>query len=205
MDNIIKKIITVAGISQKFGKVTILEDVGKQYPVKYSFWTTKKDGGNTKALDDFQRLNVQIGKTFELSVKEEPAEYQGNKFTRRTILSFKPCEGVGGTSMYPQDQKTPPSSSETPNTAILERLNKAALVVKSLQENMEYLKTENTILRDKVEQLIMRVGGMETLLDEAGLQQAREAHVALEDTAQVKKYRDNSTTHDNIPVVKNDE
>jgi len=83
--------IKIEGIEEKateYGKVIKLKSDSKTY----SFFTTKKDGGETKAYQQWQKFGFSVGDSVEAEVEEEKGEYQGKPFTRRKIMYFGETE-----------------------------------------------------------------------------------------------------------------
>ncbi len=61
--------------------------------IKYEFLENKKDGGETKAFEQYKKLELGLGSQVYAEVKEDPVTFtnqQGKEinFTRRTILWF---------------------------------------------------------------------------------------------------------------------
>lgn len=101
------KNIKVSSIESKENRITLLEDVGKNYPVRYSFFMTWK-GKKTDVYDQFESLGVRIGQNYDVEVVEKPGKNAGGKdIIYRNITKF-----------YDAPQKTPnyaPQSSTTQN------------------------------------------------------------------------------------------
>lgn len=92
------KEITIGGISEdtvKFGKkVTFLAG-----GAKYSFFDTKKDGGYTKAYEQFKKYNYSVGDIVMAEVKSEEKTFVNNEgntinYTQRTIIYFEEVDHV---------------------------------------------------------------------------------------------------------------
>ena len=90
--------IKIDGISQdtvQFGtKITFVS--GKD---KYSFFNTKKDGGETKAYEQFKKYQFGVGDTVTAEIKEEPKTFTGKdgksvNYTQRTIIYFEEVENA---------------------------------------------------------------------------------------------------------------
>lgn len=96
------KQITVSGIESKENRISLLEDIGKQYPVRYSFFMTWQ-GNNTDVYDQFLSLGVGIGKNYDVEVVEKPGKNAGGKdVVYRNITKF-----------YDAPQKTPQNAPTT--------------------------------------------------------------------------------------------
>lgn len=86
--------------------------VGKKHIVhddrlKYEFFENKKDGGKTKAFEQWETFGLGVGDSVSAEVREEPQSFtnsQGKEinFTRRTILWF---EGDEHGTPYVQEAK----------------------------------------------------------------------------------------------------
>lgn len=84
--------ITISGIEEKDGKVTLEEQIGdQQYPTRYSFFKTYQDGNSTPVYDRFQDLDLKIGDIVTIEVKEtKKVNSYGKEVTYRNIVSFPP-------------------------------------------------------------------------------------------------------------------
>lgn len=56
---------------------------------KFSFYSTKKDGDETSAYQQFKSMGLQVGSTVNITYKEEQKEYQGKPYTARTVIWFR--------------------------------------------------------------------------------------------------------------------
>jgi hypothetical protein len=89
------KIDGISEVPGKFGnKVTIIS--GKN---KYNFYSTKKDGSQTKAYGQYKLYRYQFGDTVKCEVAEEAksfvnAEGKTVNFTDRRIMYFAEVEGA---------------------------------------------------------------------------------------------------------------
>jgi len=80
--------------------------------MKYQFGETKKDGNKTKAFTQWDE-GLKVGMTVEAEVAEEEKEYEGRKYTQRTILYFL---GVGDQYGMPYVSKDIDLSEEDETT-----------------------------------------------------------------------------------------
>ena len=97
------KIDSISQSSVQFGTKTTLECGGK----KYSFFDTKKDGGETKAFGQFKKFGYGVGDTIEAEVKEEEKSFTNEaykvvNYIQRTILYFGEIENVPTSPQTPQ-------------------------------------------------------------------------------------------------------
>lgn len=81
--------ITIAELSSKLTskgstRISLTDEKG----LKYSYFTTKMDGTPTKAHEQGQGLH--IGDKVCVGFKNYEGDFQGKKFTGRTILFFEP-------------------------------------------------------------------------------------------------------------------
>lgn len=90
--------IKIEGIEQKtvqFGNQVTIKSGDK----KYSFFDSKRDGGKTKAWEQFSKFGFRVGDEVEAQVNEEEKTFrnaQGKNinFTQRTILFFAEVENT---------------------------------------------------------------------------------------------------------------
>ena len=87
------KTIKIEGIEQKSVQYGTLFKI-KSDRKNYQFFTTKKDGGETKAFGQFKKYKFGVGENVNVEVKEEEKEYEGKPYTQRTILYFGIVENV---------------------------------------------------------------------------------------------------------------
>jgi len=83
--------INITGIESTDGKITLLDHrSGDKYPTKYTFWMNKQDGTPSKAFTQFTELGVQIGKVYQVEVKEvtKPNPKSGKDATYRNVMFF---------------------------------------------------------------------------------------------------------------------
>lgn len=90
MEDITKKSIIISGIEDKGTGINIMEQVGGQaYPTKYSLFKNRKDGGLTKAYQQFKEINPEVGNVVTIGVKETRATNKvGKAVTYRNIAFF---------------------------------------------------------------------------------------------------------------------
>lgn len=160
------KNIKISGIESKENRISLLEDIGKQYPVRYSFFMTWQ-GNNTDVYDQFLSLGVQIGKNYDIEVVEKPGKNAGGKeVVYRNITKFydapqKTPKINAGQSKNPPTTSDTTEQPNTPHSSILNATNdlakleeKIRLAFKTRDERIDFLMTENKILSEKVEGLI---------------------------------------------------
>lgn len=93
--------LKVSGIESKENRIILLEDVGRQYPVRYSFFQTWQ-GKNTDVYDQFLSLGVGIGRNYDVEVAEKQGKNAGGKdVVYRNITKF-----------YDAPNKTPQSPTQ---------------------------------------------------------------------------------------------
>ena len=101
--------INIEGISQdkvQFGtKTTFLS--GKN---KFSFFDSKRDGGKTKAQEQYEKYNFKVGDVVTAEVKEEDKTFTNDKgktinYTQRTILYFEEVENLPTHRTAPKEDK----------------------------------------------------------------------------------------------------
>lgn len=81
------KTIKLADVQQKLTKTNSTRvSITDEHGDKYSFFSTKQDGSSTKAFETFQGL--KLGDEVEIGYTEEEKEYEGKKYTARTIKIF---------------------------------------------------------------------------------------------------------------------
>lgn len=80
MDELKKDTITIKGVDSRFIESlnTRVYDVDTDKG-KFQFWETKKDGGLTKASEQYQRFRFIAGDTVEVAYKESEASYTNSK------------------------------------------------------------------------------------------------------------------------------
>lgn len=94
-----KKTIKISGVVSDVKKITLLENTGalkatgEEKQNKYKIWITRKDGMNTKAYQQFQKIRPLAGDAFDVEVDEKEASFvnaQGKtiNYTDRTIKFF---------------------------------------------------------------------------------------------------------------------
>jgi hypothetical protein len=84
-DQIYNKVITITGVEQKNGKMTLTDHEGK----KFSFWMTKKDGTNSSPYAQFKDADLKQGSTIQIGyVLEEYESAYGPKKSNK-IISFR--------------------------------------------------------------------------------------------------------------------
>ena len=108
--DIIKKAIQVQKIEDSAEKITLFEQTGEQkYPTKYTFFKKTQKGEMTKAYDQFNELDVQAGKVYQIAVKETKGmnKVSGKEITYRNIAFFY----TGDTSNI-TEQTSPQSNSD---------------------------------------------------------------------------------------------
>lgn len=101
-----QKQLTISGTNTDGNRISISEDVGKQYPVKYSFFKDWQ-GKNTDVYDQYLSLGVTIGQTVNVEITEKQGRNAGGKdVTYRNITRF-----------YDAPEKTPVSNTyQTPTS-----------------------------------------------------------------------------------------
>jgi len=90
--DLLNKIITITGIETKStisGKVFF--KVKDQDNKSYQLWQTKADGTQSIAYSHLNEIGgaMAVGKSVEISYKEEQGEYQGKTVTYKTIVNLK--------------------------------------------------------------------------------------------------------------------
>lgn len=82
MNDLIKKRITVTAIETKSGQtngntwnMVIIKDENSD---KYSFFTTKKDGTDTKAYEGYKKIPVTVGGQVNVAFGETPKSFINN-------------------------------------------------------------------------------------------------------------------------------
>ncbi len=79
--------LTVEDLKAENGRVAI-----KAGGNSYSFFQTKKDGQPSRAQVDFEKLGVEVGKTYSFGVTENTKEGEGGKtFTFKNICLISAC------------------------------------------------------------------------------------------------------------------
>lgn len=158
--------LKVSGIESKENRIILLEDVGRQYPVRYSFFQTWQ-GKNTDVYDQFLSLGVGIGRNYDVEVAEKQGKNAGGKeVVYRNITKFydapqKTPKINAGQSKNPPTTSDTTEQPNTPHSSILNATNdlakleeKIRLAFKTRDERIDFLMTENKILSEKVEGLI---------------------------------------------------
>ncbi len=107
------KDINITSETTKETKVGLKHEVfdGK---IKYGFFHNKKDGGETKAWEQWKQFELGVGVKVKAEIKEEPSKFTNSdgeeiKFTNRTILWF---EGDEHNVPYQQKADKPANSVE---------------------------------------------------------------------------------------------
>ena len=114
----------------------------------YNFYDNKKDGGMTKAFQQFQVMKIQIGQTVVAGVKEEQKTYQDKPYTDRKIMYFS---DTPGTPPQAQNATATPPNPQTGNMTLELRID-------ALEARVAFL--ENPPKTDS--KLTANIGGVET-------------------------------------------
>jgi hypothetical protein len=151
MENTIRRAISITGIEDKDGKVTIMEQVGEQkYPTRYSFFKLKQDGTKSKAFEQYETMGVATGKVYEIAVKEIKGtnKMSGKEVTYRNIAFFY----TGEPSMPTQQPRTQPSPNSD-LTATNARIDKAAEVIKDMDNRLKAMEMQIIVMSNEISEL----------------------------------------------------
>jgi len=117
MNDIKKLKVTIQGVTY--------QEEYKRYSVKtnngtYSFFTEKKDGGTTKAMESYQELQVAVGMEIGVAYSESPNKRDESK-PFRNVKWFMDASKVEET---PSETTQAPSQQDTPLKADLDPTKK---------------------------------------------------------------------------------
>lgn len=118
--------ITINGHETKTFDFGTKHKVSDQNGTSYSFFETKKDGGPTKAFEQWKKYELGRGVTVDAEIKKDKKKYNGKQYTQRTILYFYtdehnvPYMQTGAKSH--QDTKNPVQANFEPIMAILQNI-----------------------------------------------------------------------------------
>lgn len=91
-DTIQNKLITISGIETKLvGTNRTMLRIKDQDNKTYQIWKTKADGTDSIAYKKIEELggSMAVGKSAEISYKEEEGDYNGKKVVYRTVINLK--------------------------------------------------------------------------------------------------------------------
>ena len=139
MEDTQSKTITIEGIENKY-----IESLGatvfelKTDSGKYSFFTTKKDGAETKAYEQFQKFGFKSGDSVEVVYKESTGKPYINKNSmkevtpiNKTIVFFVTEDGGNSPVVHSAPKKEPVSEDE------IERINGELMIISDKIKKIE--------------------------------------------------------------------
>lgn len=150
--DVIKKAIEVQKIEDSADKITLFEQTGDQkYPTKYSFFKKTQAGTESKAYTQFQELEVQAGKVYQIAVKETKGvnKVSGKEITYRNIAFFY----TGDTSNTTIDPKTLPRS-DSKVEELSRRLDLASEAFKEMKNTINALEVRVSVLEAEIKTTI---------------------------------------------------
>jgi len=148
VENQNKVAINVTGIESKDGKVTLLmQEEGRKYPTKYSFFMMKQDGQPSKAFTQFTELGVQIGKVYVAEIKETVKQnpMSGKDVTYRNIMWFYTGKDATLTSVPKQTKNAPQVNLEALTAKIAEGFSTRDAKIKDLEKRVHILEFPDEI------------------------------------------------------------
>jgi len=120
MGDLINNLITIKAVEVKQGKTKAgrpweMYKIQDQNGNKYSFFTTKVDGSDTKAFKTWKDLNVNIGQSVGVLFKEEEKEFELNgqvkQYTQRTIVLIEMAGAAPVGSVVTQPNPLSPATN----------------------------------------------------------------------------------------------
>lgn len=93
MNDLQNKVITITSLENKLtsnGKVML--KIKDQNNLSYQIWQKKQDGKDSVAYSSLMMLGEPVGRTIEISYKEDQGDFDGKPITYRTIVNVKPTD-----------------------------------------------------------------------------------------------------------------
>lgn len=103
---LIEKVITISGFEQPSQTQYKIKD---EHGLTYSFWSTKQDGNQTKAYQDWHTMQLGVGKVVAVAYVESPNP-QNAQHPYRNIRAFAPANDI----KYVQNDGRPKYTGPSP-------------------------------------------------------------------------------------------
>lgn len=103
---LIEKVITISGFEQPSQTQYKIKD---EHGLTYSFWSTKQDGNQTKAYQDWHTMQLGVGKVVAVAYVESPNP-QNAQHPYRNIRAFAPANDI----KYVQNDGRPQYTGQSP-------------------------------------------------------------------------------------------